>query len=1341
MMKNRPPLQIPHSASSRGSALVIVLSFVVLLLVVVMAYFSKSLLGRQIAKSSAGSSLVQHFADGAVNTVIGDLRAEIQAGSTATNIVTGSVTNTIYYPTAATNMVPALAGSSGTNGLENLVKISSSTAAFYSGATTRAAASSSTNASANGRYISPVRWNKPLLLARQNTNSTTDFTPTNSFVAPEWIYVARNGSNPTAWNANLCWSETNNSTVIGRYAYAIYDEGGILDANVAGYPTSMANATASYKSATAFADLTQIGLSTTQINALVGWRNYATGNATGSYPSYTFPDSGTNFSKAILSNTNGFLKTANTDLNGTKSDRMFTSRQTLIEFLKNADPSNVPVGLNALRYLGTFSRALEQPSFAPDPNRPKVVNGNGGNTAYGGDDNINPAFLSVRVASTFTRNDGTAAVLGEPLVKKRFALNRLAWLTYAGPITLNGATYNPALANSYVSALKNTYGFSDAFLLQGTPANIYKYFGLNWVTDTASTNRVPGDGQQKWLYDHSKANPASGVNSSPVTALGTGGIVQTIQTLGSFREPDFFELLKAGIACGSKAKAGVAPQKSPPDSSVPTDYYYKIDSSLEFAILQIGANIIDQFDLDGFPTRIVYYDAALPAQELRGIENMPYLYGVRQSAVQGRAPTGTTGSTGVITDTGYLVYLQQPTVWNPHDSASPRCAKDSAGSYLTDNAGNPLFPTTFRCVADTQSPDNIDPSGAGSGIYWKASCSQRKEPYMPFGIIAGNASATNTLVVAPFTSVSGIVPTVFNANRFKWSSNNTAMQFTVNDKSDTSASSYFREPTILLHSSVAGGSLQAAGPTNVMVPSNSSASTVPNQTQAGDLKAIAGALTSDGVRCSADGNYYMGMFMAVQPAAWAYAVTYNGTLYTGTTLDPGLGGMMDMNHSFENYSMTFRMQYQTGTSWATYDTKFFGCYSNGSTNYFAFIPGGIQTIVDGGIVGRFGAQAYDPRTGRFYPPAINSPKRDTVSFTPDTTWPNSGWLDSGNTIVPSTRPDSCSGYTAVTAVWGTLPLFVNGWTPNTGTSNPGMVSQNIAGIAPTAKTWTSGSNNTVGNTYYADPDGVVRKAAGAYANSSTTGLPLAMAYTSGTTATSQVQSRPIVLNRPFRTVGELGYVFSGTPWKNIDFFTQESGDCPLLDVLCITEPSDSSGLVAGKVNLNTRQIPVLQAILLGGYKDEQASLSSPPAWKLSSLTAIEATSIVGALVNRTTSTASGRGPLVNVADLVGRYVSGNGSTAVYSGLSNDLSTIFGANTASSNIPRFRDAPIRALAASGQTRAWNLLIDVVAQTGRYPQTAQNLDSFMVEGEQRYWVHVAIDRFTGKVIDKQVEVVKE
>ena len=58
----------------------------------------------------------------------------------------------------------------------------------------------------------------------------------------------------------------------------------------------------------------------------------------------------------------------------------------------------------------------------------------------------------------------------------------------------------------------------------------------------------------------------------------------------------------------------------------------------------------------------------------------------------------------------------------------------------------------------------------------------------------------------------------------------------------------------------------------------------------------------------------------------------------------------------------------------------------------------------------------------------------------------------------------------------------------------------------------------------------------------------------------------------------------------------------------------------------------------------------------------------------------------------------------------------------------REAVPRALASVGQTRTWNLMIDVIAQSGSYPPAANDLANFVVQGEQRYWVHVAIDRFT-------------
>jgi hypothetical protein len=175
---------------------------------------------------------------------------------------------------------------------------------------------------------------------------------------------------------------------------------------------------------------------------------------------------------------------------------------------------------------------LEQPSFKPDPDRPKVVSGDGGNTAYGGDDLINPAFLTVSVAVKLHPQRWEHGHDWRASVKERFALSRLAWITYAGPITLDGSTYNPALASSYINALKTTHGFTRFFCSKAHQQISYKYFGLSWVIDAAKAAvRVPGDGQMKWLYDHSKSNPTSGV-SSPVTALGNGGSIALIEHLG-----------------------------------------------------------------------------------------------------------------------------------------------------------------------------------------------------------------------------------------------------------------------------------------------------------------------------------------------------------------------------------------------------------------------------------------------------------------------------------------------------------------------------------------------------------------------------------------------------------------------------------------------------------------------------------------------------------------------------------------------------------------------------------------------------------------------------------------
>jgi len=224
-------------------------------------------------------------------------------------------------------------------------------------------------------------------------------------------------------------------------------------------------------------------------------------------------------------------------------------------------------------------------------------------------------------------------------------------------------------------------------------------------------------------------------------------------------------------------------------------------------------------------------------------------------------------------------------------------------------------------------------------------------------------------------------------------------------------------------------------------------------------------------------------------------------------------------------------------------------------------------------------------------------------------------------------------------------------------------------------------------------------------------------------------------------VAELGHVFSDIPWRNLDMFTPESGFAGLLDVFCVNASEEPSGLVAGKVNLNTRQVPVLQALVTGAYRDEENVATSMIA------AGTPASAIAKALVARTTSSSVEKGPLCNLSELVGKWVKnqtapsgGIDGSQSYSGFSSDLATVL-TDQSDLNIARFREASLRALAATGQTRVWNLMIDLIGQTGRFPQRASSLDQFVVEGETRLWIHLAIDRLTGEVIDKQIEVVRE
>ena len=77
----------------------------------------------------------------------------------------------------------------------------------------------------------------------------------------------------------------------------------------------------------------------------------------------------------------------------------------------------------------------------------------------------------------------------------------------------------------------------------------------------------------------------------------------------------------------------------------------------------------------------------------------------------------------------------------------------------------------------------------------------------------------------------------------------------------------------------------------------------------------------------------------------------------------------------------------------------------------------------------------------------------------------------------------------------------------------------------------------------------------------------------------------------------------------------------------------------------------------------------------------------------------------------------------------------------SPLKTIREVIPRGLADSMQSRTWNLLIDVIAQAGRFAGSGTSETDFIVEAESRFWLAIAIDRYTGKIVDQQLEQVVE
>jgi len=1149
----------------RGAALIIVLAFVVLLTGVAIAYFSRTTSDRQVAHSSFNQSAVDQLAQSVMDNVIGDLRQEIVNGSTATTLSNGT---TIYTPTAAANMVPQRSGNPGT--VPNIIRRSVSPDTIAPpGLPSRASAVNSATVSANGRSITSTRWNSHYLVPKKNIG-TDDSLPIDDFTnaTPDWVFVTNNGAAVIG---------APNSSVLGRYAYAIYDEGGLLDMNLAGYPTGTTVSQSSGKISLAFADLTALPYpipnpsgTTYQVDRIVGWRNYATTQPTNNFPDsspagqafarnfQTSTTPATSFYNFVVNNPWGPLAVRSDVTYNGRTDQMFLGRQELIAFR-----STTQFSANALQYLGTFSR--EAVAGAPQWRPPSP-------TPTPSPTSTNPNFQTLLVTTSFTRNDGSTANVGDPLVTKPFLLQRLNWLTYKGS---SAPRYNSN--DDDIKILENIYGVAPSFLQQGTAANILKYFGLAWDTVNERWNYVGHTG-----------------GTLPI------GSMADLETLVATREPDFFELLRAGILEGS-----VGDSYSPDTTRLPIAH----QQSKILHILTIGANLIAQSRADSYPVRVAG-SVGGTTMEAVGMPRLPCLSSLAA------CPVGTTGLTGGVN--WFLV----PNLWDPFrntwdltSTANPAYPRPPV--RITVNGG-----VGFGAAQVSQSGSVT--SGVTTFAATPLSASNATLT-LKTGTTTGNAFGRDGLREAFRLGTSDISTTVTTFDPPTQSSSAFAgWNSIVRPTSD--GSPYRNDNFVVFRLSLPGLSIPVLniGWTPVLILKPGFQITMDYQ--------------------SPNGNWYSYSFLQGnnETSTWI-----SGSNITNPSLNLAAA----------------RSRY--GISASPLPTPSVPTIVNPTPIPLVSTPWDITTVREAPMFAKG-----DPRSIRY-----NSQIGVLNLSAPPMSFASAGVIGS---IWPDTRATPPNPYTAPPLMF---TIASPGPTPSPN-PNPAVYSQ-------------VGDNGPAASDPFDEFNGIGDAV------------------------------RPIVMNRPFRSVGEMGYAFRDQPFRTLSFssgsLVNPSPDAGLLDLFSANDyPTPSPTATpsstptptprAGVINLNSRQRGAIAAVLAGAIRKE-----SSPAPVL--LGATDANNVATTLASLGT-------PVTNKAGLAALIANVNpiGFDAT--------------------VPKTeREAIARALGEGGQTRTWNLLIDVIAQSGKYAPGETNLTKFIVAGEQRYWIHVAIDRFTGQVLDKQIEVVNE
>jgi hypothetical protein len=1230
----------------KGIALITVLSLVVIVSLILVAFVAAMRIERAASFSYSQSVAAEQVARGAMNLVVAELQNEMEKDALPDLTFPSKP---LYTNVTSSNIVPQYVGTN--SSMPNLVKVSGTAAPFSgnlrSGRLIATAVNTAT-AAKNGRFISTNRWNLPGFGSFPSSAST-----------PNWVMVTRAGATNAAGLAFGATGATLNNPVatnvnfaVGRFAYAIYDVGGLLDITIAGYPASLSAA-----------QIQQIkgrlsGLEVNQTNFsinpddLLGWRNRSSAASAAGYLSYA-----TNF---LATNTPGQVY---------PGDNVFLSRQDLIKAAKDGIAG---LSTNALTNLTTFSRDRNAPSWSPTFNSADLGGTNAAAFAYrnnamvstaapfsAASPNPNRLVPGARfpVAGTVTsyRNDGSSysytVQAGDPVAGRRFPLGRLAWIGPNGP--QNG----------------------------GTAEAIQACFGLVW----GPSEDVNLPGVSVWKY----AGPTGSTSVSTIKTL------SQIADESSRREPNFFELLQAGILQGS---LGVTDRTA---SAVTNNGYFpsRHQSNSMFQILRIGAAAIDQYDADSFPTVLEFNPQTAMATERYqacGLENLPSVSMVTailgapagSQTVPAVAPTATTRKAAV-----YLMFG----LWNPNRNAETTASvvpevrlrvRGGLATYMYFGSSN-MF---SGFVGGDGSPEFGYDVILDHSVELATTPGSGRDGFRT-GSLALSATDVNPADTAYQNTPQAAGPDFADGGRWERThplGGNPVrtdlvglrlpdMEYNLGtDYHDTTVVSATHSDSNFVYGYGAptSSSVTLGTPFNVIMEFKSNGAWIPYQHFVGINSPYTWLRGALGTRLPA---------LSMSPDAGYHGPTPPKSFYFPNFVTPLSEETLPRVGTVNGASQTVGFFLQI--------------------NYY-----GPSEAPPGPGVVRVAAPAWerselllssDPQSSRLKSWLFRRSWRpDSLDLSDHSMSINAGnnstlWLNSADSKYPS----GFGGVTTGAPFNGPAALTP----PERFPSRPYLPAQfarnnNNAGFASTQ----SGTNtaNTVLSSYQ-DRDGLLRIAdSGIYTSpSSAAGNPYINA-----------DDQRIILNRPFRSVAELGFVFRDAPWKTLDFFTTKSGDSGLLDLFTISDSPNA--VVAGTVNLNARNPVLLSAILNGSVADViSGNPIGAPSLVASGLAAFTTTN---ALVNKS-QLATAFGPSLTASSFT--------------------------STEEENIKNRREGFVRALVDVGQTRTWNLCVDVIAQSGRYSLGATSLDQFVVESERRLWLHIAIDRFTGEIIDQRIEPVIE